>query len=118
MANTNSFQPMGKTVKVVATGDANTESSVFTITSNGISNQYYLSNDNVNNFVYIWINATNSFNVALPETQTLGTQVIAIPPYGYKVFTGPQVSNTSNVYAKVIGDDVNSACYVTPGEGI
>jgi hypothetical protein len=41
-----------------------------------------------------------------------------LPPFSYKVITGPQVSQTANVYAKVIGDYTNSAAYVTPGEGL
>ena len=68
MANNIAFQPMGKTVKVVATGAANTESTAFTITADSPVNQYYISNDNVNNFAYVRINATNLFNVALPDT--------------------------------------------------
>jgi hypothetical protein len=118
MANNIPFQPMGKTVKVVATGAANTESVAFTITSTSPVNQYLLSNDSVNNFAYVWINATNNFNVALPETATLGSFVVPLPPFSYKVITGPQVSQTANVYAKVIGDYTNSAAYVTPGEGL
>ena len=45
MANNIAFQPMGKTVKVVATGAANTESAAFTITADSPVNQYYISND-------------------------------------------------------------------------
>ena len=116
MANNIAFQPMGKTVKVVATGAANTESAVFTITADSPVNQYYISNDNVNNFAYVRINATNLFNVALPDT--VSGYCLAIPPYGFKVFTSIQVGPTANVYAKVIGDAANSSVYITPGEGI
>lgn len=115
MANNIPFQPMGKTVKVLATGAANTESAVFTITATSPVNQYYLSNDNINNFAYVWISPTANFNVALPDV-TPG-YVIAVPPYAYLTITGPQVGPTANVYAKVIGDAANSAVYVTPGEG-
>lgn len=118
MANNIAFQPMGKTVKVVATGSANTESAAFTITATSPVNQYYLSNDGVNNFVYVWISSSSNFNVALPESTTLGTFVVPLPPFSYKVITGPQVSQSANVYAKVIGDSTNSACYITPGEGL
>jgi hypothetical protein len=116
MANNIAFQPMGKTVKVVANGAANTESNVFTITATSPVNQYYLSNDNVNSFAYVWISPTNTFNVALPDN--VPGYVIAVPPYAYFTITGPQVSQTANVYAKVIGDATNSAVYVTPGEGL
>jgi len=118
MANNIAFTPMGKTVKVVATGPANTESSVFTITADSPSNQYYLSNDGVNTFVYVWISSTSAFNVALPETVTTGSYVVPLPPFSYKVISGPQVKAGGNVYAKVIGDSTNSACYITPGEGL
>jgi hypothetical protein len=118
MANNIAFQPMGKTVKVVATGSANTESNVFTVTATSPVNQYMLSNDSVNSFAYVWISSTNAFNVALPESNVSGTYVVAVPPYAYMTITGPQVSQTGNVYAKVIGDATNSAVYVTPGEGL
>jgi len=44
--------------------------------------------------------------------------VIAIPPYAYKVFSGPQVNSTTSVYARVIGDAANASVYITPGEGL
>jgi len=116
MANNIAFQPMGKTVKVAVTGAANTQSNVFTITSDSPSNQYFLSNADVNNAVYVWINPTNSFNVALPDNGPV--YVIPLPPYAYKVITGPQVSQTGNVYARVIGDAANASVYITPGEGL
>ena len=116
MANNIAFQPMGPCVKVQASGAANTQSNVFTITSTSPTNQYFISNADVNNAVYVWINATSSFNVALPDNGPVN--VIAIPPYGYKVFTGPQCSPTSNVYARVIGDGANASVYIHPGEGL
>ena len=64
----------------------------------------------------MWISATSTFNVALPDNGPV--YVVAVPPYAYLTITGPQVSQTSNVYAKVIGDAANSAVYVTPGEGL
>ena len=116
MANNIAFQPMGKTVKITAFGAANTESNVFTISVDSPSNQYFITNDNINNFAYVRISATNVFNVALPD---IGPgYCLAIPPYAYMVFTGPQVSPTANVYAKVIGDAANSSVYITPGEGM
>ena len=116
MANNIAFQPMGKTVKVAVTGAANTQSNVFTITSDSPSNQYFLSTADVNNAVYVWINPTNSFNVALPDNGPV--YVIPLPPYAYKVITGPQVSQTGNVYARIIGDAANASVYITPGEGL
>lgn len=116
MANNIAFQPMGKTVKVYVTGAANTQSNVFTITADSPSNQYLVSNADVNNAVYVWINTTSSFNVALPDV-TPG-YVVPLPPYAYKVITGPQVNSSSNVYARVIGDAANASVYITPGEGL
>jgi len=118
MANNIAFQPMGKTVKITAVGPANTQSNVYTITADSPSNQYYLCNDGVNNFVYIWISPTDTFTVALPESNASGSYVVPLPPFSYKVITGPQVRAGANVYAKIIGDSTNSACYITPGEGL
>jgi len=54
--------------------------------------------------------------VALPDNGP--GYVIPLPPYAYKVITGPQVSQTGNVYARVIGDAANASVYITPGEGL
>ena len=116
MANNIAFQPMGKTVKVAVNGAANTQSNVYTITSDSPVNQYFVSNADVNNAVYVWINPTNNFNVALPDNGAV--YVIPLPPYSYKVFTGPQVNSTTSVYARVIGDAANASVYITPGEGL
>jgi hypothetical protein len=115
MANNIAFQPMGNCVAVQVIGAANTQSNVFTLTATSPVNQYYIVNDSPNNNVYVWINPTSNFNVALPETSA--NQVVPLPAYGYRVITGPQCSPTANVYAKVIGDGANATCYVTPGEG-
>ena len=116
MANNIPFQPMGKTTKVAVTGAANTQSNVFTITADSPCQQYFLSNADVNAGVYVWISSTNAFNVTLPDVSP--SYVIALPPYSYKVITGPQVSQTTNVYARVIGDAANASVYVIPGEGL
>jgi len=116
MANNIAFQPMGKTVKVAVNGAANTQSNVYTITADSPVNQYFISNADVNNAVYVWINPTNNFNVALPDNGAV--YVIPLPPYSYKVFTGPQVNSTTSVYARVIGDAANASVYITPGEGL
>ena len=116
MANNIPFQAMGKTVKVAVTGAANTQSNVFTITADSPCQQYLISNADVNAGVYVWINSTSTFNVALPDV-TPG-YVIPLPPYAYKVISGPQVSQSGNVYARVIGDATNASVYVTPGEGL
>jgi len=116
MANNIAFQPMGNCVRVQVTGAANTQSNVFTITATSPVNQYFISNADANYAVYVWISPTNNFNVALPDGAPVN--VIALPPYAYKVFTGPQCSPTANVYARVIGDGANASVYVQPGEGL
>ena len=116
MANNIAFQPMGKTVKIAVIGAANTQSNVFTITADSPCQQYFLSNADINNAVYVRINASSVFNVNLPDTNP--DYVIALPPYGYKVISGPQVSQSGNVYARIIGDSANASIYVTPGEGL
>lgn len=107
---------MGNCVAVNVVGSANTQSNVFTITSTSPVNQYYIVNSDANNNVYIWINPTNNFNVALPETAS--NLVITLPAYGYKVISGPQVSPGNPVYARVIGEGANACVYVSPGEGL
>jgi hypothetical protein len=116
MANNIAFQPMGKTVKVAVVGAANTQSNVFTITADSPCQQYFISNADINNAVYVRINASNAFNVSLPDNAP--DYVMAIPPYAYKVISGPQVSQSGNVYARVIGDSANASIYITPGEGL
>ena len=115
MANNIPFQPMGKTVKIVVNGAANTQSNVFTITADSPCQQYFLTNADTSAAVYVKISNTSSFNVSLPDVTP--DYVIAIPPYAYKVITGPQVSQSGNVYARVIGDATNASVYVCPGEG-
>jgi hypothetical protein len=116
MANNIAFQQMGKTVRVAITGAANTQSNIVTLTAISPCQQYYLSNPDQTNNVYVKISTASSFNVALPDT--VPDFVIPVPPYSYKVITGPQVSATANVYAAVIGDGANAICYITPGEGL
>ena len=98
MANNTAFQPMGKTVKVSVSGAANTQSNVFTITADSPSNQYYVANADTDNAVYFQISPTSAFNVALPDVAP--SYVIALPPYAYKVITGPQV-NSAQTYMPV-----------------
>jgi hypothetical protein len=116
MANNIAFQAMGNTVAVLVNGTANVQSNVFTITATSPVNQYCVVNADPNNNVYIWINPTNNFNVALPET--VSNLVHALPAYGYRVVTGPQCGPNSPVYARVIGEGANACVYVQPGEGL
>jgi hypothetical protein len=115
MANNIPFQAMGPTVACTVTGAANTQSAVFTITATSPCQQYYIANGDNNFAVYIAISSASNLTAQLPETTP--NYVITLPPYAYKVITGPQVSQSSNVYARIIGDGANASCYITPGEG-
>lgn len=115
MANNIAFQAMGPTVAVTVTGAANTQSNVFTLTAVSPVQQYYIANGDNNFTVYVALSQSSNLTAQLP--QTASNYVLAIPPYGYRVFTGPQVSATSNVYARIIGDGANASVYITPGEG-
>jgi hypothetical protein len=114
MANNIAFQAMGKSVCAQST-TANTQSNVFTITVDSPCQQYFITNHDVNSSVNVRISTSNNFNIAMPDAN--GAYGLCIPPFGYKVFTGPQVSPTSNVYVRIISDGANIKCTVCPGEG-
>jgi len=115
MANNIPFQAMGKSVCLQST-TANTQSNVFTITADSPCQQYFITNHDVNNSVNVRISSTNSFNIAIPDAD--GEYGLCVPPFGYRVFSGPQVGPTSNVYARIISDGANIKCTVCPGEGL
>ena len=115
MANNIPFQAMGNTFAVVVSGRSNTQSNVSTITAISPCQQYYIANGDNNFAVYVGLSALSNLTVQLPETGP--SAVLTLPPYGYKVFTGPQVSPGANVYARIIGDGANASVYITPGEG-
>lgn len=100
MANNIAFQQMGLTFKVSATAP-NTSSSVVTISATGPAQQYYVSNPDQANDVFVAYGTTSNVTATFPTAT--GNAVIHIPAYGYKVFTGPQCSKTANVYVAVIG---------------
>jgi len=115
MANNIAFQPMGPSVLVQASS-ANTQSNVVTITAFSPAQQYSLINTDTNNAVFVEISASPTFNVAVPTSA--GANVYPVPAFGYQVITGPQVSQFSNVYARVISLAGTPTLYVTPGEGL
>jgi len=53
-----------------------------------------------------------------PVNQYFVFNVVAIAPYAEKTFTGPQVSPTKTVYARIIAPHNNAELYITPGEGL
>jgi len=114
MANNIPFQAMGKSVCIKST-TANVQSNVFTITADSPCQQYYVTNHSVSNSINVRNSASSTANVSFPDAN--GAYGVCIPPYGYRVFTGPQVSPTSNVYARIITDVADVEVTVCPGEG-
>ena len=115
MANNIAFQPMGACVQVQA-ASANTQSNVVTITALSPCQQYSLINTDTNNAAFVQISASANFNIAVPTAA--GANVYPVPAFGYQVISGPQVSQNSNVYARVISVAGTPAVYITPGEGL
>jgi hypothetical protein len=115
MAINSAFQPLGKSV-CIQSSTANTQSNVFTITADSPAQQYLITNHDVNSSVNVRISSTNDFNIAIPSE--VGAYGICIPPYGFKVFGGPQVNPSANVFARIISDGANIKCTICPGEGV
>lgn len=114
MANNIAFQQMGPTVKITAS-TANTQGNVVEINAVSPVNQYFVSNPNVNNGVFVAFGETSDIEAVIPDGSP--ANVIYIPAYGYKVFSGPQCSATKTVYARIISEAANAVIYVSPGEG-
>lgn len=117
MANNIPFQQMGPTYEVKATS-SNAQSNVVTITATSPVNQYFVANPDVNNGVFVAYGLTANITATIPDGTGLGANVIYIPAYAYKVFTGPQCSPTQPVYARVIGLGTTPTIYVCAGEGL
>jgi DNA-binding beta-propeller fold protein YncE len=116
MANNIAFQPMGALV-VMTASSANVQGNVVTITASSPSNQYYVSNPDKDNGIFVAYGQTANITASIPVEGT-PANVVYIPPYTSKVFTGPQCSATKTVYARMIGPHNNAVCYVCPGEGL
>ena len=115
MANNIAFQPMGNCV-VATAASANTQGDVVSITAVSPVNQYYVFNPNKDNPVFVAYGSTSDITATIPDGNSAA--VVAIPPYGSKVFTGPQVSSTKTVYVRIISPHNNAELYITPGEGL
>ena len=115
MANNIPFQPMGNCVVAVAS-TANTQGVVVAITAVSPVNQYFVFNPDKNNPVFVAYGDDTNITAAIPSTN--GAAVVAIAPYAEKTFTGPQVSPTKTVYARIIAPHNNAELYITPGEGL
>jgi hypothetical protein len=102
---------------VVATAaSANTQGNVVSITAVSPVNQYLVFNTSKDYAVFVAYGETANITATIPTSA--GAAVVAIPPYSEKVFTGPQVSSTKTVYARIIGPHNNAEVYITPGEGL
>jgi hypothetical protein len=115
MANNIAFQQMGPTFKVSASSP-NTSSNVVTINATSPVNQYFVSNPDPNNDVFVAYSTSSNVTASFPTST--GSNVIHIPAYAYKVFSGPQCGPTANVYAAVIGVGSTPTVYVCAGEGL
>lgn len=114
MANNIPFQPMGNCV-VATAASANNQGNVVAITAVSPVNQYYVFNPNKDNPVFVAYGQDANITASIPDGNSAA--VVAIPPYGQKVFTGPQVSPTKTVYVRIISPHNNAELYITPGEG-
>ena len=114
MANNIPFQPMGNTVVATAVS-SNTQGNVVAITAVSPVQQYFVFNPNKDNPVFVAYGQTPDITASIPTES--GAPVVAIAPYTEKVFTGPQVSPTKTVYARIISPHNNAQLYITPGEG-
>jgi hypothetical protein len=115
MANNIAFQPMGNCV-VATASSANTQGNVVSITAVSPVNQYLVFNTSKDYPVFVAYGETANITATIPTSA--GAAVVAIPPYSEKVFTGPQVSLTKTIYARIIGPHNNAEVYITPGEGL
>jgi hypothetical protein len=117
MANNIAFQPMGKTYKANAT----TSVQQFQITADSPVNQYMIVSHEPTGAggqpVYVRISTSATANVAVPGNGT-PQYAMVIPPDSVTVFSGPQVSQFSNVYCTFIAESGTPEVYITPGEGL
>ena len=114
MANNIPFQPMGNCV-VATAATANTQGNVVAITAVSPVNQFYVFNPEKNDPVFVAYGETANITATIPDGNSAA--VVAIPPYGQKVFTGPQCSSTKTVYVRIVSPHNNAQLYITPGEG-
>lgn len=115
MANNIAFQPMGKTIKLIAGETVNNA----TMTADSPSNQYCLVNHS-SQPAYVWISPSASpVNVALPTGYNSNAAYAMIVDKNTRVvITGPQCSNNKSVQVSVIAESDSPELYVTPGEGL
>ena len=115
MANNIAFQPMGNCVVAIA-ATANTQGNVVAITAVSPVNQYFVSNPDKNDPVFVAYGQTVDITASITDGNSAA--VVAIPPYSSRTFTGPQCSSTKTVYVRIIAPHNNAKLYITPGEGL
>ena len=115
MANNIAFQPMGKTVKILAGAAVNNA----TMTADSPSNQYCLVNHS-SQPAYVWLSpGDNPVNVALPTGANSNAAYAMIVDKNQRiVITGPQCSLTKTAQVSVIAETDSPELYITPGEGL
>lgn len=115
MANNIAFQAMGPTVKMTAP-TATVQGDVVSITAYSPVNQYLVMNMDKNDAVFVAYGETSDITATIPDGSP--ANVVFLPPYESRVFSGPQCSATKTVYARCIAPHNNAVVYVTPGEGL
>jgi hypothetical protein len=115
MANNIPFQPMGNCV-VATAATANQQGNVVSISAVSPVNQYFVSNPDKNDPVFVAFGETANITATIPDGNSAA--VVAIPPYSYKTFTGPQCSSTKSIYVRIIAPHNNAKLYITAGEGL
>ncbi len=115
MANNIAFQPMGNCVVAIA-ATANQQGNVVSINAVSPVNQYFVSNPDKNDAVFVAFGDTANITATIPDGNS--SAVVAIPPYSDKTFTGPQCSLTKTVYVRIIAPHNNAKLYIVPGEGL
>ena len=117
MANNIAFQPMGKTYKCNAT----TTTQTITVGADSPVNQYmFISHEPTGGAgqpVYVRISTSSSATASIPGNGS-PQYTFPVPPDIVMVVTGPQCSNTANVYISFISESGTPEVYVTPGEGL
>jgi hypothetical protein len=115
MANNIAFQPMGNCV-VATANTANQQGNVVSINAVSPVNQYFVSNSDKDDAVFVAFGDTANITATIPDGNS--SAVVMIPPYSHKTFTGPQCSTTKTVYVRIIAPHNNAKLYIVPGEGL
>lgn len=111
------FQPMGKTFQA----NANTVSSVITITPDGPCSQLLVAsheNSSTGKPLYFRISNSSTVTVTAPTTSTSSYALLVVPS-SIRAYTVPfQFSPSNPLYVAIIAESGTAECYFTPGEGL